>query len=94
MVTPVIELSPQLKQRSNQWADLKSYHMSYGTANTIMYRVFSKFPYLKDKPYWGNHFWAPGYCVDTVGLDAEMIRKYVKYQETKERREEQLQFKF
>jgi putative transposase len=23
-------------------------------------RVFSKFPYLKDKPYWGNHFWAPG----------------------------------
>ena len=57
-------------------------------------RVFSKFSYLKDKPYWGNHFWAPGYCVDTVGLDAEMIRKYVKYQETKERRAEQLQFKF
>ena len=22
-------------------------------------RVFSKFPYLKEKPYWGNHFWAP-----------------------------------
>ena len=57
-------------------------------------RVFSKFPYLRDKPYWGNHFWAPGYCVDTVGLDAEMIRKYVKYKETKERRAEQLQFKF
>jgi putative transposase len=57
-------------------------------------RVFSKFPYLKQKPYWGNHFWAPGYCVDTVGLDAEMIRKYVKYQENTERREEQLQFKF
>ena len=57
-------------------------------------RVFSKFPYLKDKPYWGNHFWEAGYCVDTLGLDAEMIRKYVKYQETKERREEQLQFKF
>ena len=49
---------------------------------------------LLSQPYWGNHFWAPGYCVDTVGLDAEMIRKYVKYQETKERREEQLQFKF
>ena len=50
-------------------------------------RVFSKFPYLKDNPYWGNHFWAPGYCVDTVGLDAEMIRKYVKYKKAKERRE-------
>ena len=28
-------------------------------------RLFSKFPYLKVKPYWGNHFWAKGYCVDT-----------------------------
>ena len=57
-------------------------------------RVFKKFPYLKVKPYWGNHFWAPGYCVDTVGLDAEKIRKYVKYQENKERREEQLRLNF
>jgi len=51
-------------------------------------RVFSKFRKLKQKPYWGNHFWAKGYCVDTVGLDAEMIRKYVKYQENKEKRNE------
>ena len=28
-------------------------------------RVFSTFPQLKLKPYWGNHFWARGYCVDT-----------------------------
>lgn len=47
-------------------------------------RIFNKFRKLKDKPYWGNHFWAKGYCVDTVGLDAEMIRKYVKYQESQE----------
>lgn len=47
-------------------------------------RIFTRFPYLKNKPYWGNHFWAKGYCVDTVGLDAEMIRKYVKYQEKRE----------
>ena len=46
-------------------------------------RVFSKFPELKQRPYWGNHFWAEGCCVDTVGLDSEMIRKYVKYQEDK-----------
>jgi putative transposase len=49
-------------------------------------RVFNKFRHLKQKPYWGNHFWARGYCVDTVGLDSEKIRKYVKYQEDKERR--------
>ncbi len=46
-------------------------------------RVFNKFPELKQRPYWGNHFWASGYCVDTVGLDSEMIKKYVKYQEEK-----------
>ncbi len=47
-------------------------------------RVFKKFPNLKKKPYWGNHFWAKGYCVDTVGVNAEMIKKYVKYQERNE----------
>ena len=52
-------------------------------------RVLNRFRDLKQKPYWGNHFWSRGYCVDTVGLDAEMIRKYVKYQEIKERKEEQ-----
>ena len=47
-------------------------------------RMFHQFRHLKKKPYWGNHFWAKGYCVDTVGLDADMIRKYVRYQEKKE----------
>lgn len=51
-------------------------------------RIFNKFKDLKKKPYWGNHFWTEGYCVDTVGLDAEMIRKYVKYQEKEERKKE------
>ncbi|WP_425414443.1 hypothetical protein [Psychromonas aquimarina] len=27
---------------------------------------------MRKKPYWGNSFWAKGYCVDTVGMDAEM----------------------
>jgi len=48
-------------------------------------QLFRQFRYLKEKPYWGNHFWAKGYCVDTVGVDAEMIRKYVKYQEKQEK---------
>ena len=51
-------------------------------------RIFNKFRNIKEKPYWGNHFWAQGYCVDTVGLDEEMIRKYIKYQEMKERKSE------
>ena len=55
-------------------------------------RVLNRFRDLKQKPYWGNHFWARGYCVDTVGLDAEMVRKYVKYQEAKERQAEQSKY--
>ncbi len=42
-------------------------------------KVFKQFRLLRQKP-WGNHLWSKGYCVDTVGLDAEMIRKYVNYQ--------------
>jgi putative transposase len=52
-------------------------------------RIFNQFRELKNRPYWGNHFWARGYCVDTVGLDEEMIRKYVKYQEVQEKASEQ-----
>jgi putative transposase len=47
--------------------------------------VLKKFPHFKKKLYWGNHFWSKGYCVDTVGIDMDMIRKYVKYQEEKEK---------
>ena len=50
--------------------------------------VFNKFIRLKQRPYWGNHFWSKGYCVDTIGLNEEMIKKYVKYQEDKGKREE------
>ena len=52
-------------------------------------RVFNKFRELKKRPYWGNHFWTRGYCVDTVGLDEDMIHKYVKYQKAREQRAEQ-----
>lgn len=54
-------------------------------------KMFHQFQQLRKKPYWGNHFWSKGYCVDTVGLDADMIRKSVRYQEEKEKQLEQLQ---
>jgi len=34
--------------------------------------------------YWVKHFWARGYCVSTVGLDEDKIKKYVKWQQQKE----------
>ena len=52
-------------------------------------QILNRHKKLKQKPYWGNHFWARGYCVDTVGLDEEKVRKYVRYQEKRERMAEQ-----
>ncbi len=52
-------------------------------------RLQDEFPKLK-KRYWGRHFWAKGYCVSTVGLDEDKVRRYVKWQQEKERRTEQL----
>lgn len=57
-------------------------------------KIFKSYPKLKKKPYWGNHFWSRGYCVDTIGLDEEKIKKYVKYQEDQEQKEEQQGFDF
>lgn len=67
--------------------------MGYLKGKTAI-QVFKKFRGLKQKPYWGNHFWARGYCSSTVGLDEEKIRKYVKYQEKQERLEEGQQQSF
>ena len=49
---------------------------------------------MRKKPYWGNHFWARGYFVSTVGVEEETIRKYVRYQEKEEKREEKDQGSF
>ncbi len=54
-------------------------------------RVLNRYRELRCKPYWGNHFWTKGYCVDTVGLDLEKIQAYVKYQDKKDREIEQRQ---
>ena len=47
-------------------------------------RVFERFPAL-GRRYWGRHRWSRGYCVSTVGVDEEMIRQYVRWQERQDR---------
>ncbi|MDX9763105.1 MAG: IS200/IS605 family transposase [Desulfomonilia bacterium] len=44
----------------------------------------------KRKNFTGQHFWARGYYVSTVGLDEEMVRSYIKKQEQEDQRLEQL----
>ena len=51
-------------------------------------KLFKTYPNLKKKPYWGNHFWSRGYFVNTVGINEDQIRRYVKYQEDGDKREE------
>ena len=47
---------------------------------------------LGNKKVTGLHFWSRGYCVSTVGLDEETIRKYIREQEALEKRQGELEF--
>jgi putative transposase len=69
----------------------------YSVSNVMGYlkgklalRLFNQFEHL-GKRYWGRHLWARGYCVSTIGLDEEKIRKYVQWQEQRERQDENSQ---
>lgn len=53
-------------------------------------RLFRQYEHL-GKRYWGRHLWARGYCVSTIGLDEDKIRKYVKWQEAREQAVEMTQ---
>ena len=57
-------------------------------------KLFKSYPGLRKKPYWGNHFWTRGYFVNTVGINEDLIRRYVKYQEKREKEEERNQQDF
>ena len=39
----------------------------------------------------GQHFWARGYFVSTVGRDEELIRDYIRHQEQEDKRLEQME---
>jgi putative transposase len=53
-------------------------------------RMFARYERL-GRRYWGRHLWSRGYCVSTVGLDEDKIRKYVNWQEQGEKRTEATQ---
>ena len=44
----------------------------------------------KKRNFVGQHFWARGYFVSTVGRDTEVIREYIKKQEEEDKRLEQM----
>ncbi len=44
----------------------------------------------RKKNFTGENFWARGYFVSTVGLDEDVVRRYIRDQEAQEERLEQL----
>lgn len=44
----------------------------------------------RKRNFTGQHFWARGYCVSTIGLDDETVRQYVKRQENEDKKLDQL----
>jgi len=44
----------------------------------------------RKRSFVGQHFWARGYFVSTVGRDEEVIREYIKHQEQEDTRLDQL----
>ena len=68
----------------------------YSVANTVGFlkgksaiRIFRDYMQVK-RNFTGRKFWARGYCVSTVELDEQMIREYIRNQESEEKRQEQL----
>ena len=66
----------------------------FSVANTVGFlkgksaiRIFRDYLQVR-RNFTGQHFWARGYCVSTVGLDEQMIRAYIKNQEREEKRQE------
>ena len=44
----------------------------------------------KQRNFNGEHFWARGYFVSTVGLDEETVREYIRNQEANDARRDQM----
>ena len=44
----------------------------------------------KKRSFVGQHFWARGYFVSTVGRDEAVVRAYIKHQEQEDKRLEQM----
>ena len=38
------------------------------------------------KQYWGRHLWSRGYCVSTIGLNEEYVKKYVRWNQERDQK--------
>lgn len=61
-------------------------------ANTSR-EVRKHFEWVK-KTYWRNEFWSPGFFSSTVGINEEVIKRYVEFQERVDKGKVQVQLSF
>ena len=54
--------------------------------------LWGKFPFIQERYRGERGIWSVGYFASTVGLDAEMIKNYVKYQEKEDLGQAKLEF--
>ena len=61
-------------------------------ANTSR-EVRTQFQWVK-KMYWRNEFWSPGFFSSTVGINEEVIKRYVEFQEKMDKGKLPMQLSF
>jgi putative transposase len=61
-------------------------------ANTSR-EIRQRFPWIK-KIYWRNEFWSVGFFSSTVGVNEDVIKRYVEFQEKVDTGKLQLEFGF
>ena len=55
--------------------------------------IRKQFQWIK-KIYWRNEFWSPGFFSSTVGIDEEVIKRYVEFQEKLDKGQMQISLEF
>ncbi len=78
-------------------------HLLPDHVHVMISSLWRRFGYIKGKSaphcpefsesrrnFVGQHFWARGYFVSTVGRDERVIREYIRRQEAEDRRQDQL----
>ena len=92
------------KESQIEEGHLRSDHVHMMIAIPPKYAVSQVIGYIKGKSaihlarvyggrkqsFVGQHFWARGYYVSTVGRDEEAVRKYIREQEEEDKRLEQM----
>ena len=55
--------------------------------------IRKRFKYVREV-YWRNEFWSPGFFSSTVGINEDVIKRYIQHQEKVDKGQIQLKLDF